>query len=867
MADNTTTKDRLKEITESIETGIKELFESDKYMQYLRTMSRFHSYSLNNTLLIAMQKPDATLVAGFNKWRDQFSRHVKKGERGIKIIAPTPFKMKKEQEKIDPVTHAPMLDEHGKVQTEEVEIKIPMFKVVSVFDLSQTEGEPLPALAADLTGDVNQYKIFMEALKRSSPVPIKFEPMGAGQDGYFSSREQRIALRDGMSEVQTVAAAIHEIAHSKLHNYEIEKLSTKVDESAPIPAPKDRRTEEVEAESIAFAVCTYYGIKTDENSFGYIASWSKGKELPELRSSLELINKTASALIGDIDRHFGEIAKEQGLEQSPEHLAYQVNELFFAIQTTEDGYDYSIYDKSYNLLDGGVYDDPTLSIHEAIDSIVEDDSISGISALSDRQNATLIDYEELTTKADQVWQESIRKTEKPRLSKDSIHIEVAGHVGTWYVIDTTNIDGKDYFLLEHEEYGDETSNVIMNAQSELIIDGVWNGFSDLEDHFDSLDIIPSATKPPLPEPPSEEHRYPLPDPVVSIADRNSYGYLNDEMLPLSQERAAELFEQDLTVYMLFEDDTEAMAFDREDIDSHSGLFGIEKNDWTALQDYEELKGDGRLSPEILEQLFIESPKDAFAIYQLKRGEEYRDYHFEGLKYLQNAGLEVAHENYDFIYTASLSNYNGDINNTLNKLYEQFNINHPTGFTGHSLSVSDIIVLKIDNVVSSHYVDSFGFQELPQFLESAPLVPDNYRTGDKIDTPRGSFSLTSMTKEQMEAAGYGFHHSSDNGKYHIMGNGTRAFAIRNKDNPLRTVEISTEQNFNKIDGILNNQPTVAELEATVKSGGTISLLDLANAVQAEKQDKRASVVEQLKSKPFQEKEKSKKAPNVGTEMER
>ena len=781
MADNNTTKERLKEITDSIETGINELFESDRYMQYLRTMSRFHSYSLNNTLLIAMQKPDATLVAGFNKWRDQFSRHVKKGERGIKIIAPTPYKVKKEQEKIDPVTHAPMLDDHGKVQTEEVEVKIPMFKVVSVFDLSQTEGEPLPALASDLTGDVNQYKIFMEALKRSSPVPITFENMETGKDGYFSSREQRIALREGMSEVQTVAAAIHEIAHSKLHNYETEKQAIKEDEGAPIPTPKDRRTEEVEAESIAFAVCTYYGIKTDENSFGYIASWSKGKELPELRSSLELINKTASALIGDIDRHFGEIAKEQGIEQAPEHLAYQVNDLFFSIQTTEDGYDYSIYDKSYNLLDGGVYDDPDISIHQAIDLIIEDDPISGISALSDRQNATLIDYEELTAKADEAWQESIHS--------------------------------------------------------------------------------------PLPEPPAEEHSYPLPDVGVSIADRNAYGYLNDEMLPLSQERATELFEQDLTVYMLFEDDTEAMAFDREDIDNHSGLFGIEKNDWTTLQDYEDLKGDGRLSPEIQEQLFFESTKDAFAIYQLKSGEEYRDYRFEGLERLQNAGLEVTHENYDFIYTASLSNYNGDINNTLNKLYEQFNINHPTGFTGHSLSVSDIIVLKIDNVVSSHYVDSFGFQELPQFLELTPLVPDHFLIGEKIDTPRGSFSLTSMTKEQMEAAGYGFHHSSDDGKYHIMGNGTRAFAIRNEDNPLRTVEISTEQNFNKIDGILNNQPTVAELEATVKSGGTISLLDLANAVQAEKQDKRASVVEQLKSKPFQEKEKSKKVPTVGAEMER
>lgn len=280
-----------------------------------------------------------------------------------------------------------------------------------------------------------------------------------------------------------------------------------------------------------------------------------------------------------------------------------------------------------------------------------------------------------------------------------------------------------------------------------------------------------------------------------------------------------------------------------------------------------MKRDCRLSPEIQEQLFMESTKDSFAIYQLKSGEEYRDYRFEGLEYLQNTGLEVDHENYDFIYTESLTDFNGSVNSTLNQLYEQFNLNHPSEFTGHSLSVSDIIALKIDGVVSSHYVDSFGFQELPQFLEPAPLVPDNFLTGDRIDTPRGSFSLTSMTIEQMKAAGYGFHHSSDNDSYHIMGNGTRAFAIRNEDSPLHTAEMSTEQNFNQIDGILNNRPTVAELEVTVKSGGTISILDLASAVQAEKREKRTSVVEQLKSKPPQEKEKSKKAPYLGAEMER
>ena len=304
-------KERLKEITDSIEQGIKDLFQSDRYAQYLRTMSRFHRYSVNNTMLIYMQKPDATVVAGFNKWRDQFSRNVMRGEKGIKIIAPTPFKKKIEEEKLDPDTKIPIRDSDGKVIMEKKEIKIPMYKVVSVFDVSQTEGKPLPTLANDLMGNVKQYEIFLEALRRSSPVPLAFEGMEPSTDGYFSEKDQRIAIRSGMSEVQTVSAAVHEITHATLHNYEQARLTAaKGDETAEPPKPKDRRTEEVEAESVSYAICQYYGIQTGENSFGYIASWSKDKELPELRASLKTINKTASSLITDIDRSFREVLKE-----------------------------------------------------------------------------------------------------------------------------------------------------------------------------------------------------------------------------------------------------------------------------------------------------------------------------------------------------------------------------------------------------------------------------------------------------------------------------------------------------------------------------------------------------------------------------
>src|SRR5574344_1559413 len=781
MAEKQNPKERLKEITDSIETGIKEIFESDKYKSYLQTMSRFHKYSFNNTMLISMQKPDATLVAGFNKWRDGFSRFVKKGEKGIKIIAPTPYKIKEEREKLDPQTKAPILDLNGKVQTEEVEIQIHKFRKVSVFDVSQTEGEPLPTLASNLTGNVQQFEVFMEAVKRTAPVPIEIKPMSEDLDGYYHIEDKRIAIREGMSEVQTISAAIHEVAHSLLHNREMEKeLQAQQCENKKPMKPKDRNTEEVAAESISFAVCSYYGIQTAENSLGYIATWSKGKELAELRASLETINKTSSELISGIDTHFAEIIKERGMDIATE----------------------------------------TPALQQAPD---------------------------------------IAKNE---ITEGSSNIEVEGHIGTWYVIDTKVIDGTKYFLLEHEEHGDIAPCVIIDSDANLVLEDVWNDFDDLKEHFDNIEPVAATEKAPLPEPPIEKHSHPVPDPDVSIADRNAYGYLSDELLPLSKERAIELFEQDLTVYLLYEDNTEAMAFDREDIDNHSGLFGIEKADWLALQEYEEMKGTDKLSPDMSEQLFLEHSKDAFAIYQFKDDDELRDYRFEGLDLLKSRDLLVERDNYNFVYTEPFTQYASQ-RDRLEEIWERFNNDHPADFKGHSLSVSDIVAIKQNGVVTYHYCDSYDFKELPQFGEPTPLVPDNFLTGEKIQTPRGSFSLAEMTAEQMKAAGYGYHHSSDDGVYHIMGNGTRAFAIRNEDNPLRTAELSTEQNYNQIDGVINNQPTVAELEQTVKAGGTISLLDLANAVKEEKQ----SVMEQLKTKPPQEKEKSKKAPSFGAEMER
>ena len=639
-------KARLKEITDSIETGIRELFQSDKYRQYLSTMSRFHRYSVNNVMLIHMQKPDATHVAGFNKWRDTFGRNVRKGEKGIKIIAPTPYKKKIEEAKLDPDTKRPMLDADGNAIMEEKTIQIPMYKVVSVFDVSQTEGKPLPELAEKLTGNVQEYEAFMEALKRSAPVPIRIEPMGADMDGYFSASEQRIAIREGMSQVQTVSAVVHEIAHSKLHNYQKEPEQAALEHEAAPPVPrKSRETEEIEAESISYAVCAYYGVETGANSFGYLASWSKDKELSALRESLETINKTSSGLISDIDRHYRDIMKERGLDKKePE------------------------------------------------------------------------------------------QEQKAEPDKD------------------------------------------MGAPT-------------------------AAARP-------SHDDYPMPDPKLTISDRDAYGYTENDMLPLSKERALELFELDVPVYMLYDDNSANMAFDRDDIDGHIGMFGVNREEWDAAREYLELAAGHELTEQELENSFLHNPADAFAIYQLKHVEQTRDLRFAPLESITAAGMVVDRDNYDLIYTGTLDG-NGSTDEKLEALFETFNVNRPEAFKGHSLSVSDIIALKQAGAVSFHYCDSVGFSEVPAFMK-----PENY---------------------------------------------------------LKNAEMAMEDDYGMIDGIINNGPkqtTVAELEQQAASGQPISLMDLAEAIDREqaqeRTEKRPSVLAQLKS--YQNTERTSTAPKKSAERE-
>ena len=819
MAEKQTSKDRMREIVDSIENGIKELFESDKYRKYLATMSRFHRYSVNNTMLIYMQRPDATHVAGFNKWRDQFGRNVLKGEKGIRIIAPTPYKKKVEEIKTDPETNAPVLDADGKAIIEEKEIRIPMFKVVSVFDVSQTAGKPLPQLAADLSGNVQQYEVFMEALRRASPVPIEIKPVAHDTDGFFSIKEQRITIRAGMSEVQTVCAAVHEIAHAKLHDYEHMTELADDGETILVPGEKSRNTEEVEAESISYAVCQYYGIETGENSFGYIATWSQGKELKELRASLETINKTASELITDIDRHFAEICKERGI----------------SVEKSEQS-------------ESQLKENSNMSAADLAKSISElyldANGLAFLSEFASQEDCLQHFYEDLLTGADEIkgfLSETLEQSDEYAHRANELLLEVEAfqesHTSLkeldanerWYAVDggskhlRITEDGAKYayelydkdtlHLLESGTVHDDDVNFLLAAAIRICethgydktvpFEVLSNEFAgilySLELSSDDNQVVHeeagSHAAGTLPTSPELEQATPMPDPTLTVDDMRSYGYLDSDMLPLSKDRAVELLEHDITVYMLYPDNAEEMVFEAEDIIKHDGMFGITRPDWDAVK--------GHIPPRDVEQRFLNSPTDSMAIYQLRRDAPVE------LRFANLGSLAAPPDpaNYEAVYTREVYP-DDDTGRILENFYYIFNDERPGDFVGHSLSVSDIVALKQDGKVSYHYCDSMGFQELPAFQK-----PENY---------------------------------------------------------LKAAEMSMEDDYGMIDGIINNgskQPTVANLEAQVKAGMSISLMDLAAAAHRERDagERKPSVLEQLKNQPVQERP-HKTAPKKSAEKE-
>ena len=902
MADKPTNRERLQEITAGIEQGIKELFESEKYMRYLSVMSKFHRYSVNNTMLIYMQKPEATLVAGFNKWKNQFARHVKKGEHGITIIAPTPYKKKIEEMKRDPYTHAPILDADGKAVMEEKEIEIPMFRPVKVFDVSQTDGKPLPELASSLSGTVPHYEAFLEALRRSAPVPIEFEAMAANMDGYFSPDRQRIAIREGMSEVQTVSAAVHEVAHSKLHDpkkYEAEptwkivmvseggikhdyrldfateaeaeqaaaedgwryvdenqfewRLEVEEDHSAVKQTARNRNTEEVEAESISYAVCQYFGIQTGENSFGYIATWSKDKDLKELKASLETINKTSCELINDIERNYKEICKERGIElNAPKKETVPVVLPPAREQAESFAREYVLYAQAIRVetlseteIQAQItqYTDKILH-HDIADMVLfleeqkqakwerdeEMEMALDNGAAPDADNSNFVDPEHLSAQL-----ASLYHTEYQEISANAEHSpqELSEPAEALFLLnDATYLHiqpcdtGWDYTLYDKETMKEldggqlDTPELSRSAAVRQICEGLELENPSVQDApLSMIETLQDAACQQMQEQVSQQtaetadtqlpdaqeqslDEYPMPDSEVSVSDMQGYGYFYDGMLPVTRERALELDAAGLTVYILHEDNTESMVFDTEEIMEHGGLFGVEHEEWEQSPAFHEKVLERQDRQLEREQAFLAHEGSCFAIYQVSRDDP-QNVRFMNLDWLQSHNLAVDRNNYDLIYTAPL-NGSGSTMEQLETLYKRFNLQKPVDFHSPSLSVSDIVAIKQDGKVSCHYCDSVGFTEIPGFLP---------------------------------------------------------------DNPLKNAEMMLEDDYGMIDGIINNgpkEPTVAQLEQQARSGQPISLMDLAEAVHREERDKKKSVMEQLKSQPRTEHKKT--APKKSAERE-
>ena len=795
MADAKTEKQKVKEITDKLEEGLKELFESDKYKSYLSTMSKFHNYSFNNTLLITLQKPEATLVAGFKAWQTNFNRHVKKGEKGIRILAPAPYKIKEEREKLDPVTGEVMLDKDGMPQTEEVEIKIPAFRAVSVFDVSQTDGEPIPELEAkELFSTVEGYEDFVKAITYVAPAPIGFEDIPGDSKGYFSTEENRIAVQEGMSESQTLKTMVHETAHSMLHNKEVNKEDI-------LAQAKDRNTKEVEAESIAYTVCQHFGIDTSEYSFGYIAGWSSGKDMKELKSSLDTIRRTASELITGIEGQLKELQRDREMMQEQE------KESLLLIQNSDLS--------EYSLLNVRGMD--AAEIVEALAAMNDDDRLSVAAYLESRGAWTTEIANEETREFGEYHLDARYITDtneiinlkeemewngraKEPIGADDVILKIT-HSNGFEVERITNKTPEEVqeimgALAKLEDKGRKSIHrCLENYEAEYIPIIVGNGrnstkpqFNDFEIDLDKKEVVMMSHLSPAQQAEGiinrlefartafsdeernlivnyafklndmektrelAEHIYyeetegnqgaalavidaqaeidALPDPMIGLSEMEEYGYTWNEMLPLTKGRALELFDHDLPVYLLHEDGSETTVEDRKQITGHEGIFGIEKGDWEnerslrAMQEALE-ESDANKAAQLLY-----GNTDKYGIYQLKDNPELRDFHFAGTAELLKRGIlsddfkEIQPGNYNLVYAGELSDIHGQSQSEkLNAVFEKFNIDHPADYKGHSLSVSDIVVLNEDGKNSAHFVDSFGFTELPDFIRALEGVKE------------------------------------------------------------------------------------------------------------------------------------------------
>ena len=873
--------EKIKEITDRLEQGIQDLFDSDRFKEYLQVMSKFHNYSFNNTLLIAMQKPDATLVAGYNSWKNLFGRQVARGAKGIKVLAPSPYKVKREVDKIDPTTQKPVIGKDGKPVKEETEITVPAFKVVSVFDVSQTEGKELPTIGVDeLTGDVEQYADFFKAATQASPAPVGFEKIESGAKGYYSQTEKRIAINEGMSELQNLKTLIHEIAHAKLHDID---LNAPAKEQADRP---DRRTREIQAESIAYAVCQHYGLDTSDYSFSYVAQWSSGRELAELKASLETIRSTASELIKEIDKNFAELTqnKEQTQaqetpENEPTPEEKQPEQDTPQEEKTEPTAKQAQEEKAGT-------DEPAADTPKAEKAAPEEPAKSGAQTQQPEDTFPKPDpnAEPVVTI---LWSEHSRFHDGESMSfseanaliesLDRATVSEDGYYKTKFRIDFI-MDGQPDNYIGRQDLGDgdgtlidhiesyhayyennaDWDNFVLHsggtealeadkAQREMLLHEfvpylkLHNNLSQMEQtaakaleensgmtatetaYHTAIKAYVSECRaminsgnydlPPVPQLKDfdtelaaykehvkeeiaqeaaaagmtveeyaangyEPYTAELPDPSITVSDMQEYGYSWDGMLPLKEETALHLYDkEDMQIFLLHEDGSESIPDSTEDIKAHAekgGIFGVHKEDWNALTEYRAMKEELAAGAPEKEMHLLYGKGDAFGIYQLKDGDGMRDYYFEPYNRLQAAGLSVEAANYDLIYTAELTP-----GTSLEDIYTRFNIDHPKDFKGHSLSVSDIVVLHQNGENTAHYVDSIGYRDVPEFLREQT---------QQLTTP---------------------------------------------ENYLKAAEQTTEQNANMIDGVINNTPAADGLEAN--AGEQISLEQYAETL---KQDEAA-----------------------------
>ncbi len=1010
--------EKLKEVTERLEQGISELFDSERYTDYLRVMSKFPQYSLRNTVLIAMQAPDASYVMGFDAWKDPaIGRHVKANEKGIRIIAPR--KAKKQVEKIDPDTKKPVLDKDGKPVMEEKEVVIPKFRVVCVYDVAQTEGKELPTLADELTGNVAQYKDFFAAIEKSSPFAIGFEALSGNRKGGCLYDERRIAINEGMSELQNVKTAIHEIAHATLHD---------IDKDAP--ERPDRRTREVEAESIAYAVCQHYGLDTSDYSFGYIAGWSNGRELSELKGSLETIRSTAAKLIETIDGHFAELQQTKDKEQTAEKEVADFTELppkqeaeiSDTAQTQPEAEPPEAPKEEQTAQEETVSQEKTVSQEaqtmeqadtppqEAAQTTVTYYTINEAAARRAKDMNSFSDYKQGSATAEyrHYVDEAVKIAERQKARTDPMYHEkidslldtyarkLAANMNKGYEIDarvpSILIAGGSNFPVRKKEKQNAARDRNMEEWREIegLLDKIrstgMGGISaddpqavqKLEKKLAGLEksqetmkavnayyrkhktldgcphLSPEGIERMKAEMSSSWHYEDKPYPTWALSNNSAeIRRVKDRIKSLSQRKEigyvgwefeggkVEANTQDNRLQIFFDGKPDAEV--REELKGNGFRWSPKAGAWqrqlndnayfaanyvkaiapltgekptdlqrahikeqkTAAQQpaapepiykvhtnprSESIKdryllqaylpqedgkakiGDvlyigtpekcrelmaqlvaGELTQEQVKELYTKAQeqtqaaqeKDTFSIYQLKDGEETRDFRFEPYDRLQATGKAVERANYEIIYTAPLT-----AGTSLEDIFTRFNIDHPKDFKGHSLSVSDVVVLHRKGENTAHYVDRAGFRQVPEFLQEQQkqLTPDDLETGETIKTPRGTFHVTAMSREQMEAAGYGFHHNSDDGKYLIMGNGTRAFAVAAEppENYLKAAEQTTEQNYNMIDGQINNTPTAAELEAKAKAGEQISLFDYAKALKEESRQEKAAKPEKKPS---------------------